>query len=172
MKAVPKIIVNALPMSITAFLLLIFSLSSLAETQLTGERHYKQCSACHLASGAGVPGMFPPLIERFGPLAERKVGREYLVMVIQAGLMGRLSIDGSTYQGMMPAQGSSLGDDGIAAVLNYILQTFNAGSLHEEVQAFTAEEVATIKAQYPNASGRDIYTLRQTVFTDKTQGDK
>lgn len=172
MKAVPKIIVNALPMSITAFLLLIFSLSSLAETQLTGERHYKQCSACHLASGAGVPGMFPSLTKRLGPLADSKEGREYLVMVIQAGLTGRLSIDGVTYQGIMPAQGSSLGDDGIALVLNYVLQAFNAETLSKTSLPFTEKEVVGIKARHAGITPQEVNTMRKvTLAVEQASSD-
>ena len=164
MKLTSKKLSNVIRVIISPLLILVFSIPSLAETHQLGEKHYKQCSACHLASGAGVPGMFPSLTKRLGPLAESKEGREYLVMVIQAGLMGRLSIEGSTYQGMMPAQGLSLGDDSIASVLNYMLQTFNTETLNKASNVFTAKEVASIKARYPDANGRDVYVLRQAVF--------
>ena len=148
-------------------LLTAVSLSTIAETHLVGERHFKQCTACHLSTGVGVPGMFPSLTERLGPLAGTQKGRDYLVMVVQAGLMGRLSIEGTTYQGMMPAQGPSLGDDGIASVLNYILHTFNADTLAKKSPLFTTVEVAAIKARYSNVSGRDIHALRQSVFSTR-----
>lgn len=152
-------------------LLAVISLSSTAETDLAGEKHYKQCSACHLPTATGVPGMFPPLTNRLGPLASNQAGRDYLVMVVQAGLMGKISIDGSSYQGMMPPQGVSLGDKGTAEVVNYILQTFNADTLDKNSEAFTSQEVATIKHRYPNATSRDIHRLRQLAFMEQTLDD-
>ena len=172
MKRTPCILLYSHTVSILASLLVVFllmmvSLSSTAETHSVGEKHFKQCASCHLPSGAGVPGMFPPLTKRLGPLVGSQKGRDYLVMVIQAGLMGRLSIGGTAYQGVMPAQGSSLGDDGVASVLNYTLQTFNVDTLSKKSRPFTTKEVASIKARYPNANSRDVYTLRQSIFASE-----
>jgi len=146
------------------FLLVALSLLTSAQAQASGEQGYRQCAACHLPTGAGVPGMFPPLTQRLGELAGHQPGRDYLVMVIQAGLMGSLTIEGIRYQGMMPAQGGSLGDKGIAEVINYLLQTFNAETLASSSKPFDAEEVSAIKARYPKASGYDIYQLRKAAF--------
>ena len=129
-----------------------------------GKQLYQRCAACHLATGEGVVGMFPPLKQRLAPLIQQPLGRDYLVMVIQAGLMGSLTIEGIRYQGMMPAQGGSLGDKGIAEVINYLLQTFNAETLASSSKPFDAEEVSAIKARYPKASGYDIYQLRKAAF--------
>lgn len=145
----------------------VFSLASLptqAEASASGEKQYQQCAACHLPSGTGAPGLFPPLTKRLGAIAERPEGRDYLVMVTQAGLMGPISIEGVTYQSIMPPQGLSLGNEGIASVLNYILRRFNADTLGTEWQAFTAEEVARITSKYATANSQDVYKLRQSVF--------
>ena len=138
-----------------------------AEATADSEKHYQQCAACHLNTGAGVSGMFPSLTSRLGPLADTQKGRDYLVVVLQAGLMGRLSIEGGTYQGVMPAQGPSLGDQGIASVLNYVLRRFNADTLNKEFNLFTAKEVAGIKGRHATANNQAILILRQSAFAEK-----
>lgn len=88
-----------------AFSALIFSLSFAAYGDDAGAKAYKRCSACHLATGKGVPGAFPPVKDRLVPFANYKEGRDYLIMVVEAGLMGPIKVNGMTYRSVMPAQG-------------------------------------------------------------------
>lgn len=150
---------------LTASLMLFISLAGHAkeENSETGTQLYQRCSACHLPSGQGVPGMFPPLTQRLGRLTESEAGREYLVMVIDAGMMGSIEADGVTYRNVMPAQGDGLGDEGLAAVLNHLLKTFNAQTLPTHWKSFTAKEVASIKQRYPKANNQTVHQLRQKV---------
>ena len=48
-----------------------------------GQELFARCAACHLQDGQGVPGAFPPLVARLGPLVGLTQGREYLVLVVQ-----------------------------------------------------------------------------------------
>ncbi len=107
--------------------------------------------------------MFPPLARRLNPLAAEPLGRDYLVMVVASGLMGPLKVGDALYQGAMPAQGPALGDDGIAAVLNYVLEHFAAAD-QPASSPFTAQEVRSILARYPQAAAPDLLNLRQRVF--------
>jgi mono/diheme cytochrome c family protein len=91
-------------------------------------------------------------------------GRDYLVLVVQMGLMGDLQIDGSKYRGVMPAQGPGLGDEGVAAVLNYVLKQFNQRTLPAAPHRFSAAEVARIKARYPRLNAAQLRKLRADVF--------
>ena len=111
--------------------------------------------------------MFPPLTNRLGPLAHTQPGRDYLVMVVQAGLMGTIDIGQITYQGIMPAQGLAMTDEEIAAVINYLLKAFNTKTLTDKWQRFSKKEVATIKSRYPNPNGQSVHALRQKVFPDE-----
>ncbi|MBB4630988.1 c-type cytochrome [Sphingosinicella soli] len=43
-----------------------------------GPALYKRCAACHLASGAGVPGAFPSLKTEPAALAAKPDGRRFL----------------------------------------------------------------------------------------------
>ena len=127
---------------------------------------YQRCAACHLNTAKGVPGMFPPLNERLGSMMTGQQGRDYLAMVIEAGLIGSITAEGLTYRGIMPAQGATMNNDEVAQLLNYILQTFNASTLDDNWQAYTASEISEIKSRYPKATGRDVHTLRQSVLAD------
>lgn len=132
-----------------------------------GRDLFVRCAACHLEDGIGVPGSFPPLTARLGPLMAVPQGRDYLVLVVQMGLMGDLQIDGSQYRGVMPAQGPDLGDEGVAAVLNYVLRRFNRKTLPTGWNGLTVNEVARIRSQYPNASVAQLWQLRAGVFGAK-----
>jgi mono/diheme cytochrome c family protein len=131
---------------------------------LQGRDLFVRCAACHLADGTGVPGSFPPLATRLGSLMAAPKAREYLVLVVQMGLMGDLQIDGSQYRGVMPAQGPGLRDEGVAAVLNYVLKQLNQKTLPVAWHGFSAAEVARIKAYYPNPSVAQLLQLRADVF--------
>lgn len=129
-----------------------------------GRNCFVRCAGCHLADGAGVPGSFPPLAARLGPLMSVPQGRDYLILVVQRGMMGDLLIDGLHYQGIMPAQGFELGDDGVAAALNYVLKEFNQQTLPAGWHAFSVAEVARIKTKYPSQGIGQLQQLRADVF--------
>jgi len=80
---------------------------------------FKRCAACHLPTGMGVPGAFPPLQKDFRERAAQAEGRHYLVLAVVKGLSGPITVDGKTYRGVMPAQ-AGLDDAAIAAILNHV----------------------------------------------------
>lgn len=74
------------------------------------------CAACHQASGQGLPGVFPPLAG-----SEWVTGPDSVAAAILLhGISGRLTVEGATYNGAMPAFGGQLGDEQIAAVLTHV----------------------------------------------------
>jgi mono/diheme cytochrome c family protein len=78
------------------------------------------CQACHQASGAGIPGAFPPLAESEwvnGP-AKR------MVAIVLHGLQGEISVKGQKYQSAMPAFKDQLKPEDIAAVTTYVRNSF------------------------------------------------
>ena len=135
-----------------------------------GATLYQRCAACHLADGAGVPGVYPPLAGRLGPLASTEVGRRYLITVVAHGLAGTIEVQGQTYRNVMPAQGAALDAGGIAAVLNHVLATLNATSLPADWQRFTTEEVKQTLARHPKADGRTALHMRAAVFAARGDG--
>ncbi|MGH7709503.1 MAG: c-type cytochrome [Vulcanimicrobiaceae bacterium] len=81
----------------------------------TGAKLYTQnCAACHGASGAGVPTVFPSLMG--DPVVNAADPREHLHVVLR-GLHGK-SIGGQSYSGQMPAF-AQLTDAEIAAIVDH-----------------------------------------------------
>ena len=73
------------------------------------------CSACHQASGAGLPGAFPPL--KGNAVVNDDDATEHIHVVLH-GLQGT-AIGGAAYGGVMPPFAATLSDGDIAAILDY-----------------------------------------------------
>ncbi|MCA9783267.1 MAG: nitrite reductase, copper-containing [Calditrichaeota bacterium] len=104
---------------------------SLDERIAEGQRIFVlNCAACHQLDGKGIPGAFPPL-----------AGSDYLqadpmrgVRAILHGLQGPLTVNGQTFNGVMPAL--NLNDEEISSVLTYVLHSWgNTGGRVEPAQA-------------------------------------
>jgi mono/diheme cytochrome c family protein len=72
------------------------------------------CSSCHGASGAGIPGTFPPLAG--DPVVTAKDPAEHLRIVLK-GLQGK-SIRGTAYASQMPSF-AQLSDAEVAAIVDH-----------------------------------------------------
>ncbi|MFD2273275.1 c-type cytochrome [Undibacterium arcticum] len=79
-----------------------------------------QCVACHQASGAGLPGVFPPLAGSEWVLAKESLP----VNILLHGISGKLTVKGTAYTGTMPAFKDKLSDAEIAAVLTFVRANF------------------------------------------------
>jgi mono/diheme cytochrome c family protein len=101
---------------------------------------YKRCAACHLATGAGIPGAFPPLAADVRNLSQSAAGRKYLALVVLKGVSGPLTVDGKPYRGVMPAQ-PNLNDAEVASVLNHVVSKVAKGN----GRAFTVNEIAAAR---------------------------
>jgi mono/diheme cytochrome c family protein len=78
------------------------------------------CSGCHQPGGVGLSGRFPPLLDN--PNLD---DAGYIADVIRNGREGEITVNGETYDGVMPAQ-STVGDADIDAVIAYIQSGFAA----------------------------------------------
>ncbi|ELX08881.1 cytochrome c class I [Janthinobacterium sp. HH01] len=89
------------------------------------------CVACHQATGAGLPGVFPPLGGSEWVLAADKLP----VNILLHGITGKLTVKGTPYSGQMPAFKDKLSDAEIAAVLSYVRANFGnaAGKIAADV---------------------------------------
>ncbi len=74
------------------------------------------CASCHQANGQGMPGAFPPLAGNAAVTGDAKT----VIHIVKYGLTGKIGVSGKNYNGMMPAWGAQLGDDGVASVVSYI----------------------------------------------------
>jgi mono/diheme cytochrome c family protein len=131
-------------------------LGLLAFGQSPGARIFSaNCQTCHQANGQGLPGAFPPLTH-LDKVVQAKGGREYLVRVVLYGLQGPLTVEGKTYNGVMPPF-RQLKDQEVADVLNYVLTAF----AKSEAKPITAAEVKAARAKA--LSPQDVLKSRPPV---------
>ncbi|WP_291870066.1 cytochrome c [Maribacter sp.] len=108
--------------------------TSLEESIQRGQEIYADfCITCHLEKGEGIPSTFPPLAKSDYLLNNRTVS----IKVIKYGQQEEITVNGQTYNNMMPALG--LEDEEIADVMNYILNSWENTSN----KMVTPEEVSS-----------------------------
>ena len=73
------------------------------------------CASCHGESGTGTPGVFPPLA---GDPVVNGSDADVQIRIVLHGLSGK-KIGANTYAAQMPAFGSQLSDEQIAAVIDH-----------------------------------------------------
>jgi mono/diheme cytochrome c family protein len=96
----------------------------------------RTCIACHQPTGLGLPPVFPPLAN--APIVAGNP--ELPVKFILQGLMGPITVNGMTYNSMMPPV-AGVSDADIADVLTYVRQSFG-----NTANAVTADQVKAIRA--------------------------
>lgn len=116
-----------------------------------------QCAACHQATGAGIPGAFPPLAGHVYELVA--ADRDLPPTILLYGLQGPITVHGMTYNGLMPPF-AQLSDADIAAVLNHVLEAWgDADELGDAYTPYAADDVAALRDQ--GLSATDVHQLRQ-----------
>ena len=96
----------------------------------------RTCIACHQPTGLGLPPVFPPLAN--APIVAGNP--ELPVKFILQGLMGPITVGGTTYNSMMPPV-AGVSDGDIADVLTYVRQSFgNQGN------PVSADQVKAVRA--------------------------
>lgn len=92
------------------------------------------CAACHQENGQGIANAFPPVAKSDYLMADKIRS----IKVVKKGLEGAITVNGATYNSVMPALG--LSDDDVAAVLTFVRNSFgNKGD------AVTVDEVKSVK---------------------------
>ncbi len=96
----------------------------------------RTCIACHQPTGMGLPPVFPPIAN--APIV---VGNPELpIKFILQGLMGPITVNGTTYNSMMPPV-AGVTDADVADVLTYVRQSFgNQGN------PVSADQVKAVRA--------------------------
>lgn len=144
---------------------------SFAEDLERGRRLYSRCAACHLPSGKGIEGAFPALKNRLGQLSGYVEGRDYLVMVVQKGLIGQIKVDGKIYYGAMPAQGLTLSNEEMSDLLNFVLISLNTETLPKDWSPFLPQEIEATRKRYSNISAAGVKNLRDGAFLLQSNPD-
>tara|TARA_R100000935_G_C2767474_1_gene136246 strand:+ start:233 stop:688 length:456 start_codon:yes stop_codon:yes gene_type:complete len=104
--------------------------AKVSESYKRGEEVYTNlCVTCHLPSGKGIPGNFPPLAGSDWLTDKRTES----LKAIKYGLAGPIVVNGENYNNAMAAQG--LSDQEVADVMNYISNTWGNTSKKEVTEA-------------------------------------
>ncbi|OOG52410.1 cytochrome-c oxidase [Rhodanobacter sp. B05] len=96
------------------------------------------CSACHQATGEGVPGAFPPLK---GNAAVDSADPTLHIHTVLQGAHG-VTIGGVAYSSVMPPFAAQLSDAEIANIINY-----ERSSWGNHARAVTPSDVAAVRAK-------------------------
>lgn len=115
------------------------------------------CVACHQATGAGLPGVFPPLGGSEWVLAADKLP----VNILLHGITGKLTVKGTPYSGQMPAFKDKLNDAEIAAVLSYVRANFGNAAGKIAADVVKAERDAGKDRKDPWNGDEDLDKLKQ-----------
>ena len=114
------------------------------------------CLACHQATGAGLPGVFPPL-----------AGSEWVqgtpkgvIQIVLHGISGKLTVHGSVYNGQMPTFKDKLNDAQIAAVLSHIRSSFGNKADKIDAAVVKTEREATKSRDKPWNGDAELASLK------------
>ena len=112
------------------------------------------CAACHQATGAGIPNLFPPLD-----------GSEWVAMdsrvisnILLHGIEGEITVKGATYKGMMPPFGEKFSDSELAAVATYVRSAWSNSAAPVDAALVAAERKAASRTT-PFAGGAELKEL-------------
>jgi mono/diheme cytochrome c family protein len=95
------------------------------------------CASCHQTTGAGLPGVFPPLAGSEWVNGDART----VARVLLLGINGKITIAGATFNGTMPAFGATLSDAEIAAVASHVRASFG-----NKAPALTADDIKAQRA--------------------------
>lgn len=129
---------------------------------------YAPCAACHLPTGMGVPGAFPPIRNRAAAIARLDGGREYLIAVVAHGLMGQISVEGQNYMGVMPGHAGSMDDAQIAAAVNHTIFALS-DSRPEDIPPVDANEVQALRSSVASPSPTSTMQRREALVAQHGQ---
>jgi nitrite reductase (NO-forming) len=112
--------------------------TSLSQRIEYGKQIYSQtCYACHQPSGEGIANAFPPLAK--SDYLNADVDRA--ISSVLHGITGEITVNGKTYNSIMPAQ--NLSDEQVANVLTYVYNSWGNSKL--EVKP---EQVQKVRSQH------------------------
>jgi len=124
------------------------------------------CATCHQHNGQGVPNIYPPLIAKNNPwLSDND---ERLIKIVLKGLWGPMQLKGQTFdpsKGVppMPGFGGILKDEEIAAVINYVRNSFG-----NQAPFITAAQVARVRAA--TADRNEFYLIEDIMKEHPIKG--
>jgi mono/diheme cytochrome c family protein len=110
-----------------------------------GQLYTANCVACHQASGAGVPGVFPPLAKSEWVNAKDPA---VVVRILLHGIHGPLTVLNTKYNGEMPHFQDKFSDAELAAIVNHIRTSFGNSASETD-----AQRVAKVREETKGQTG-------------------
>jgi ubiquinol-cytochrome c reductase cytochrome b subunit len=108
------------------------------ETNANGAKVFSaNCSSCHGATGEGTPGAFPPLANNPVVTGDART----VIGIVLNGLHSRITVNGQSFNGQMPAWKGNLSNGDIADVITYI----RGGLGNNHASAVTTSQVTAYK---------------------------
>jgi mono/diheme cytochrome c family protein len=127
-----------------------------------GQRIFKErCVLCHQDDAHGAAGVAPSLVGTLAPYLASAEGKRYLAQILVSGMIGSIDTEGHKFNGMMPSFRAELSDGDIAAIVNYVLGTFNGVSDAGATTPIAPDDVTAAAASNPIATG--TRALRQSL---------
>ena len=121
----------------------------------------ERCVLCHQEDAHGAAGVAPSLVGTLVPYPASAEGKRYLAQILISGMIGPIDTEGHKFNGMMLSFRADLSDTEIAAVINYVLGTFNDVSDAGATTPVAPEDVAAASASNPIATS--TRALRQAL---------
>lgn len=119
------------------------------DPELGKQTYMTVCVACHQPTGLGLPPVFPTLSK-----TDYVTGAEdRLIGIVLKGIAGPLTVNGMTFNNVMPPQEAMLTDEKIAAVLTFVRTSFEntASPISVETVSRTRKALEERKAPWTEA---------------------
>ena len=120
-----------------------------------GQLYTANCVACHQATGAGVPGVFPPLAKSEWVDAEDP---GVMIRILLHGIHGPLTVEGGAYNGEMP-NFSKFSDEEIAALVTHVRSSFGNAASSTDAKKVAEVRESTKDQQGPWKGDEDLRPL-------------
>lgn len=120
-----------------------------------GQLYTANCVACHQASGAGVPGVFPPLARSEWVDAGDPA---IMIRILLHGIHGPLTVQGVQYNGEMP-HFSKFSDEEIAALVTHVRSSFGNSASATDAKTVAQVREATKDQPGPWQGDEDLRPL-------------
>jgi mono/diheme cytochrome c family protein len=127
-----------------------------------GQKIFKErCALCHQDDAHGAAGVAPSLAGTLARYLGSAEGKRYLAQILVSGMIGPIDTEGHKFSGLMPSFRAELSDAEIAAIINFVLGTYNGVNDAGATTPIAPQDVTAASAANPMATA--TRALRQSL---------